>query len=221
MNPPFVDIHSHQPPFPDEGFVLACVRALADRAPSSHSARLCTGIHPWDAANPDCALRFERIRDLVETKRLSALGESGFDRSRRSVPIPDQSKWFRAHAQLAETAHLPLILHSVNSHSDILSEFVKFRPRSPWLVHGFWGGIGELDQILSKGIAVSFGPRELARIGAAARLERVPPDLFFLETDDSGEPIEKVYRMAADVLAMPPEKIAEWTRSNWRRWFGD
>lgn len=201
--------------------VLACVEPEAVVHPAPPGTAFCCGVHPWNAAKPDAMDRLRAIRDLVDRGRLAAVGETGFDRIRREVPLEAQVELFRLQARLAEEAALPLVLHSVRSNADILAESVRLRPRSRWIVHGCSAGGAELDRLLSKGIAVSMGPRELSRPGAADRLRRVPPDLLFLETDEAATPIAEVYHRAARLLECSTEDLARRIFRNWRELFGE
>lgn len=221
VNPPFVDIHSHRASGDEQSLVLVCVdpEMIPDLAPPGTT--FCCGIHPWNASAPDALDRFWTIGELVDKKRLAAVGETGFDRIRRDAPMDAQSRLFRLHADLAEHARLPLILHSVRSNSDVLSEFSRRRPKSTWIIHGCSASGPELDKLLSHRIAVSMGPRELSRPGARENLHRTPSELLFLETDDSGIPITEVYRLAAEALDCSVESLAQRIHDNWRRTFGD
>jgi len=165
--------------------------------------------------------RFRSIRELVDKNRLAAVGETGLDRIRHDSSMDSQIAMFRLHADLAEKAGLPLVLHSVRANSDILSEHSRRRPRSTWIIHGCSAGNQELEKIVSRGIAISMGPREFSRPGARENLHRTPSELLFLETDDSGVDIGEVYRIAAEKLDCPVEILARRIHENWRRLFGD
>lgn len=218
---PFVDIHAHRSGSDGAWRRLACVEPSAARSDPPPRTSFCCGVHPWDAARPDARERFEEIAALAASGRLAAVGETGFDRFRRDIPFDLQASLFGSHAELAERTGLPLILHSVRADADVLSESVKRNPRTPWIIHGCGAGPSALDRLASRGIAVSLGPRELARAGSRERIARVPEELLFLETDDSGAAIEDVYREAARLLDLPIEILAARIQRNWSRLFGD
>lgn len=221
MDPPFVDIHTHHPSAEEGCVALACVEPGAIPQPPPRGTLFCCGVHPWNASASDAETRLRAIRDLVDGRRLAAIGETGFDRAPRRAPMEAQVRLFRLHAQLAESAGLPLILHGVRSSADILSEFSRLRPRSVWIIHGFSAGPQELEKILSKGIAVSMGPRELSRSGAGETLRRIPSGLLFLETDDSNTPLADVYRTASELLGHPVGSLARRIHDNWLGLFGE
>ena len=221
VNPPFVDIHSHLPAASPESLALCCVDPERAVHPAPPGTFFCCGIHPWHASAPEASGRFEAIRDLVDKNRLAAVGETGFDRIRRDSPLDAQVASFRQHADLSESAGLPLILHSVRSGSDVLSEHSRRRPKSTWIIHGCSAGGEELAKIVSKGIMVSMGPRELSRPGARENLHGTPAELLFLETDDSGIGIAEVFQIAAEKLDCPIESLARRMHENWIRLFGN
>lgn len=220
MNPPFVDIHSHRPPTRDGSLALVCVDPARAARPAPPGTSFCCAVHPWEASATDAGDRIRAIRGLVDENRLSAIGETGFDRIRRTAPLEAQIALFRLHADLADEAGLPLVVHSVRANADVLAESSRRRARSVWIIHGCSAGPEELERILSKGIAVSMGPRELARPGAGQALRGTPPDLLFLETDDSEVGIEEVYRVAAGKLDCPVDSLVRRIHGNWLRLFG-
>jgi TatD DNase family protein len=221
VNPPLVDIHSHLPAAAPGSLTLLCVDPAKASRPAPPGTSFCCGIHPWTASATDVPERFLAIRDLVDKKRLAAIGETGFDRIRREVPMEAQLASFRLHADLAERAVLPLVLHCVRANSDILAEHSRRRPKSAWIIHGCSASGEELAKLLSRGIVVSMGPRELFRPGARENLHRIPSELLFLETDDSGIDIGEVYRLAAETLDCPVESLARRIHDNWLRQFGN
>ena len=218
--PPYVDIHTHARSPASGRVALVCVDPSSPTAPLSPGIRLCSGVHPWKACDPEAKDAFASLVVATRSGRLSAIGESGIDRFRKEIPMAAQLEFFRMHIALSEEFRLPLVIHSVRSHPDILSEFAKSRPRSPWIVHGCSAGPIEIGRLLDKGISVSFGPRELSRPGARATLEQTPPEAFFLETDDSGTPIEQVYDTAMALLGWGLDRLASQMHSNWARLFG-
>lgn len=213
------DAHSHSRP-PDQGDVaLVCVQPAALGSLADDGFPVCSGVHPWQAAAPDAREGFERVAIAARGRRIAAIGECGLDRFRLDAPFPVQSEMFLRHARLAEETGLPLVIHSVRTDSDILAAHSSVRPRAAWVLHGFSARAGNVDRLLGRGIAASFGPRELARPRAAETLRGIPPELLLLETDDSGVPIEEVHRMAASLLEIDVNELARRIGGNWTRIF--
>lgn len=215
---PFVDIHGHSPSRQGGPPTLLCVEPEAAIALPPGSIA-CTAIHPWRCAAPGSEDAFRLVAEAARSKSVSAIGETGVDRIRRSAPIDLQLDAFRRHAELSEETRLPLVIHSVRANSDISSMFAEIRPASRWIIHGFRAGPLEAERILSKGIMVSLGTRELARPGAKDLLRRIPTNLLFFESDDSGLPVEDAYKLAATILECGVEELASRILANWNRLF--
>jgi TatD DNase family protein len=215
-----VDIHTHGPDTSPESLRLVCVDpdAMAP-PPAPHLDRFCSGIHPWDWAHPEIERRFGMIASAAASGRISAIGETGLDRSCHASALPIQLEWFRRHIALSEETRLPLVIHSVRTDSDILAEHALAKPRSPWILHACAAGTEGLGQILSKRIRVSFGPREMSHPDTSSRLAAAYGPLFFLETDDSKTPLSEVYAQASRLLGLAIEEIAKTTLANWRSLF--
>jgi len=216
-----VDIHTHRLAPSDGARRLVCVDpSVRDSHAESEHDRFCSGIHPWDCVSADAEARFARIASDARLGRISAIGETGLDRLCQSAPLADQTSWFGRHIALSEETGLPLVVHSVRTDSDILAAHARTRPKSPWIIHACSAKGQGLEQILSRRIAVSFGPRELSRPGARQRLERAFGPLFFLETDDTDRTIAEVHDQASRLLGIPRKEIVERILSNWTTLFG-
>lgn len=217
--PAWFDAHSHSRPPGDGVVALVCVEPSVLGSEGQPPPPVCCGIHPWHAARPDAEDRFRRVALAARERRIAAIGECGIDRFRLDAPIPVQTETFLRHARLAEETGLPLVIHSVRTDSDILAVHSSVRPRAAWILHGFSARGGNVDRLLERGVVASFGPRELARPRTAGILERVPPELLLLETDDSGTPIEEVHRIAARLLGTEVHALARRITGNWTRIF--
>lgn len=146
------------------------------------------GIHPWWIEDYDKAeitkLR-QNITNLLNEKKLWAIGETGIDRAYPEF-LNDQIELFLWHLDLAEAHNLPLIIHSVRAGADFLHFLKEKKPKSPWIFHDFRGNETLMKDLLrlhsecyfSFGMSIDNSPqiREL--------LPLVPPDKLFLETDD-------------------------------------
>ncbi len=213
------DAHAHSRR-PDNGVVaLVCAPPATLESLADDDAPVCSGIHPWNSASPDAPGDFERVARAARGGRILAIGESGLDRFRLDSPFSVQMGMFLRHARLAEETGLPLVIHSVRTDSDILAAHSSVRPAARWILHGFSARAGNIDRLVERGIAASFGPRELARARAAETLGRIPSELLLLETDDSGVPIEDVHRKAASLLGTDVDDLARMVGENWTRIF--
>jgi TatD DNase family protein len=70
----------------------------------------------------------------------------------------------------------------------------------PWLVHGFRGNVLLANQLLSKGMYLSFWFDFALRPESAELLRHMPKDRIFLETDGADVDIRTIYnKVAADL----------------------
>lgn len=213
------DAHAHTRRSDHGSVALVCVPPAALGSPADDGSPVCSGVHPWHAAAADADAGFASVELAARRRRIAAIGECGLDRFRLDAPFAVQSEMFLRHARLAEETGLPLVIHSVRTDSDILAAHSSVRPRVAWVLHGFSARTGNVDRLLGRGIAASFGPRELARPRAAETLRRIPPELLLLETDDSEIPIEEVHRIAASLLETEVDALARRIGGNWTRIF--
>lgn len=217
---PLVDIHCHRNPAGVDARALLCVAPEIASEWRPHATLACSAVHPWDSAGPDAETKFELVSQAARAGSISAVGETGVDRFRRDIPIDAQISMFRRHATLAEETHLPLVIHSVRANADVLAERRRLRASVPWIIHGFHAKKEETDLILSTGIMVSVGSRELMRPGARDLLRRIPSGGFLLETDDSCLLIDEVYDLAAGLLECDLEDLSAALFATWLRLFG-
>lgn len=197
--PGLTDTHCHLdlPAFDgDRAACLARARAAGVRqvlVPGLHAGqwgplrRLCAaeglrfgvGTHPaWLTAGPPTAP--EVPDDLTGA---SAIGECGLD---ATVPTPmaRQIEVLEGHLALARETGLPIVLHCLRAHPQMLHTLRAWAPVRG-VLHAYSGGPDLLAAYLPLGLHVSFaGPItwERARKPVEA-LRRVPLDRLLLETD--------------------------------------
>lgn len=197
------DIHTHRLPAVP-GSALYSLPYGSDDIPDG---QLCSaGFHPWDTCQDNSA-GMEWVARMAGDKRVAAIGECGLDRLRGAV-LPEQVRILRYQIELSEKYGKPLILHLVRLTDQILSLHSEYRPRMPWLVHGFRRGADCARQLLNAGIFVSFGTRFNRESMLCAGLDRL-----LLETDDSGL-IQDVATSAAAVFGLSQEQILKIAAEN-------
>lgn len=186
---PLFDHHTHNLSAP-AGFALINLPRAVVESPHTFSPRkgalYCAGIHPW-WTDSDAETLWQGIVELARHPRVTAIGETGFDRLRGNPEV--QQELFCRHAELAQRTGKQLIIHCVRAFDILLRFRRKFPPQdgSPWLVHGFRGKAKLAAQLQQVQIGISVGPRFNPDI-----LGLIPPDALKLETDDSGLTIEQV-----------------------------
>lgn len=141
------------------------------------------GIHPWDIEKtPD----FRNVRE-----RCLMIGETGLDRSERHKHnLIQQEKLLCIHFDAATKFNLPIVLHCVHAHSDLLHVLKELKYSGKILLHDFAGNDQQLNAYLNYDAYFSFRRKfDILKIA--------PIDRIFLETDDQTQfSIADIYQEA-------------------------
>lgn len=177
--------------------------ALAGREQGLTAA---AGIHPNDAADADDA-EWERIVQLVESGRVSAVGETGLDWYRDTAPPDRQRQLFDRHIRLAQRVGLPLVVHTRESIDDVLAMLRDALTRGALtaVLHSFTGTVEQATEAVGLGCFIGFAGMATFRSGAAVRevAMTVPLDRLLIETDSpflSPEPLRGRRNEPANVV---------------------
>ncbi len=201
-----------------------------ERAPvSAHGLRLhrAAGLHPFYDHPPDA---LERLARAVASGEFVAIGETGLDKRRRHA---DSEALCAAQLDLALAYGLPVILHVVHAHEDLIA-LLKARPGLTGVVHAFAGPWELARRYLDLGFKLGIGgiatwPTARKLQGAVARC---PADGYVLETDapdlspewrrgERNEPreIEAIARVVARLRGEEPASVLACSDANGRAVF--
>lgn len=143
------------------------------------------GFHPHyvDEFNKDV---LTKLKDLINNKKLLAIGEVGLDYFKSSSSKEEQKKVFLEFISLSKKLSLPLIIHCRESQTDIYNilkdEFSDFKKI---VFHCFSGPRDFLDKCLQQGAMFSFTAN--ITYPKATKLKDLvrdmPLDRIMLETD--------------------------------------
>lgn len=158
------------------------------KAASESKSACLLGIHPWWANQVDSNSRNQHYEWLKRQTELSGIGEIGLDyvRAKTQQERSIQKTVFEEQLALAHSLSLPVLLHCVRAHSDLLHILRGFS-RTPILgvFHGWTGGPQYIEPALTLGFSISFGPNVLQpqrkKIHESAK--RVPTHRLCIETD--------------------------------------
>ncbi len=218
---PYIDIHTHRMPAASDA--LAVFNLGLDQL-RMHPAlpRYCSvGRHPWLAGEAWTEEHAHALEQALADEACVALGEAGLDRH-KGPELGLQRAVLIEQLDVASAQRMPVILHCVRAHADLMQLRKQRGDDNVWVLHGFTGH-GELaGQLLRMGFFLSFG-ESLLSTGAKVReaLTHVPPDRMFFETDESGADIRSIYRAAADVLGIPLTALRRIVFENFQRCFGE
>lgn len=203
------------------------------------------GIHPWwidKTATDPLALQFYAYQMSLlldedkanEQPRCIAIGEAGLDKN-IDVPISRQLDLLDWHIDLANQFHLPLIVHSVKTHNELIAHCKKNPPLYGGVVHAFSGSYETAMQLISLGFylgaggTISYGRAQKTR----STFARVPLESVLLETDapdmplsgeqgqrNSPENLPRIAQLFAELRNESPETITAVVWENNRRLFG-
>lgn len=188
---------------------------MADLQPSyPEHVKLSLGLHPWKVSD-DWQKDFEKVCSAAQRADVWAIGECGLDKVRGAALLLQQEA-FEAHIALAQESRKPLVVHCVRAFDELLGLRKKWEQLcrqegeslQPWIIHGFRGKPEQAQQIMAKGLLLSFGHHyhveTLRSVFAAfqkAFLEGVTGvNPFFLETDDLHLSVRQIYEQAAHHL---------------------
>lgn len=186
-----LDIHTHRLPEEAATAILSCHMYSL---PPAAACFLSAGIHPWFLSQEDLPAQKEWLRQILEDKRVIALGEAGIDK-RCKTPLELQKEAFRYVCRLSEQHRLPLIIHAVKATPELMAFRKEIRPQQPWIIHGFRGNKEVAQSLIRHGFYLSFGEKYQEEALAVT-----PPERLLLETDESPVPAAQLCRHMADVL---------------------
>ncbi|HSZ13146.1 MAG TPA: TatD family hydrolase [Solirubrobacteraceae bacterium] len=155
--------------------------ATAEAFPQVFAA---VGRHPNVAKGFDDADLAE-LRALAAHERCAAIGETGLDFYRDSVPPrADQQRAFAAQIELARETGKPLVIHTRAAERETLEQLAAEADGVSVVMHCF-SMPEHLDECASRGYAISFAGnvtyKNAAELAQASR--RVPEELLLVETD--------------------------------------
>ena len=99
---------------------------IAERHPHIYAA---IGVHPHDAKECD-ADRISALRELAQSKRVVAIGESGLDFHYMHSPAEVQEAALRRHLELASELELPISIHCRNAEERLLDLLMPAQPEA-------------------------------------------------------------------------------------------
>ena len=94
------------------------------------------GIHPWWINEVDVEAVFQRMSQCAEDEYCLAFGEFGLDRL-CPIAFDLQDKVFEKQFELAREHAMPVIIHAVRTHHNILAKYDSENFEFPLIFHGF------------------------------------------------------------------------------------
>lgn len=192
------DIHTHHVPLKPSQAIQNCFPEVFSPCDDSFYS---VGLHPWYLKKETFEQQWESLLDAIRCPQVVAIGEAGLDRL-ADTPFDLQMEMFERQIKLCEERDFPLVIHAVRAVDEMLRLKKEYRPRVPWIIHGFRGKKEQALQYLRQGFYLSFGEKF-----QEDALRATPTDRMFLETDESSLGIERIYDRVAAVLGISSEEL--------------
>lgn len=211
----FLDVHTHSPATAPDIFAIENRHDGFDVPVAS--AHVSAGLHPWYVRAGTFSADFEKLRRYVAQPEVLAIGECGLDKI-TPTDWDTQCRAFEWQITLAEELRKPLVIHCVKAFQECLV-FLK-QTSVPVIFHGVNNRLSVVRPLIDAGHFLSFGKALLRPNAAIAEAFRaVPLEQLFLETDDTGVDIRKIYKTASELRNIPEKEIALQLESNFRKVF--
>jgi TatD DNase family protein len=150
------------------------------------------GLHPWQVdkmTDMELSAALIALPHWLWKTGAVAVGECGLDAisaKRTQSPITRQRVAFQRQISLAKEQDLPLVVHAVRAHGEVLKMLQGAGPfPAGGVVHSYSGAPDLVPLYVELGFYLSFSasvvPKDAKRARQAAR--RVPPDRIMVETD--------------------------------------
>jgi len=217
---PKIDIHTHRlDPDSQAISIYNCRFPGLIKESLPPNTYLSAGVHPWDIKNGEIPGYTDWIDKMQEHPLLVAIGESGLDTT-KSGDLSFQSSVIRKHADWADKNNMPLILHVVKRHTEIMAVRKTGNYQKPWIFHGYRGNKFLTPQLVPQGFYFSFGqwiidyPDEAEDV-----ILQIPDDKIFCETDASEYSISDIYRQMAEIKGISEDRLSHIIFNNAKKCF--
>lgn len=191
------------------------------------------GVHPWwlHTANPQTL--GEELSSAVARFQPVAIGECGLDK-RLETDMGYQIEMLAIQLQVAKSALLPVILHSVHMHAELLKHLKSADLSMGGVVHAFNGSYEQAKAFWQQGYYLGVGGTITYERANKTRetIKRMPLESLLLETDAPDMPIQgkqgqqnlpqylpEIAQALADLKNIPLEDVINQTRANTERLF--
>lgn len=198
------------------------------------------GIHPWwiEEVEIQQTLNAESVAAMMQPflkkNGCVAVGECGLDKI-KNLEWSKQQNVLEMHLQLAKEFQLPVILHCVKAHSEMIALLKKYRPERGGVVHAFSGSVEVAREYLRLGFYLGIGGTITYERAQKTRnaVTQLPLESMLLETDAPSMPLAgqqgapnsplsilKIAECLAQLRGESLEQIAAATTENAQRLFG-
>jgi len=196
----------------------------------------CTiGLHPNYVKEKSSEV--DKIFDLIDTSnKIIGIGECGIDLFRSQDNLKEQIKYFELQIEFAIKKKLPVIIHSRDSHDEIIKVLNNYKNFNfKFIMHCFSGSLDYATQYINLGGYISFSG--ILTFKNASELQNVckniSNDKILVETDSpylTPHPFRGkinhpkntylVAKKVAEIKGLTVEEISKTTSNNFYKLFG-
>lgn len=204
----YLNFHAHQQEPAQDEIVIQSLFLQNDLiTPKSDKIFFTAGLHPWHAGQLNQYLIKTKLEQLINSGSIIAVGETGLDKL-KGPDLNTQVDVFKIHIEIAEKYNLPVIVHSVKSHNEILKLKIDLKSKVPWVIHHFNGSEQTAMDFINHGFYLSLSyhiNNKNSHLGKY--LNKLPIKKIFLETDDFDVDIKELYEVFAQKYGVTIESL--------------
>jgi len=212
----YINVHSHHKPL---SINEVCIRNAYHFNPSNTAINqfFSVGIHPWFVGKFQLSEIDSIIKPLLNKDQIIAIGEIGLDKLKPNFEI--QKSFFLVQTEIAKAAQLPIIVHCVKAYPEILSILKNYQGHV--ILHNYYASEVITQAFLNlPNVNFSLGKRFRLSVGLNQMYaQKIPIEKLFIETDQSREPVSKVYEEISCKLNKESLAFATQIENNFRQVF--
>ena len=204
----YLNFHAHQQ-MPNENEIIIQSKFLQEDLIISNNDKIffTAGLHPWHANALSKIEVVEKLKKLIQSNVIIAIGETGIDKL-KGPNLETQIEIFKAHVEVAEKFNLPVIVHSVRAHNEILKLKIDLKSSTTWVIHHFNGSKQVAEDFLNHGFYLSVCHHiKNDKTKLSEYFKDLPQDKIFLETDDFKIDIKELYLIAAKKMNLSIQQL--------------
>lgn len=184
------------------------------------------GLHPWWAERAlalfsDVYTWAEseqaRVEMFADSDKCVAIGECGLDKN-IELSLPQQIEILETHIAWSQAFHLPLILHCVKAHAELLAVLKRHPLNAGAVLHGFSGSELIAKEYWRIGVAIGVGGTISYERANKTRqaIAAMPLEALVLETDAPSMPLagKQGERNSPEYVPLIAQALAELRRQS-------
>lgn len=154
---------------------------------SQYNCPFALGIHPWfsrDQLENDLYLLTQLIETQKGNPNFIAIGECGLDKS-KADNWQQQLAYFDIQIELANKLELPVILHVVKAHNEVLNVLKKTNLTRGGVIHAYSGSVETGLEYIKLGFKLGIGALVVNKNAKKLRraVAELPVEALVIETD--------------------------------------